>query len=85
MDKNVLSNEIAHFCCYFNLLENPVDNKQIKENIKKQLDDVVFVENLYNTIFKKAKQYKILKRARIKALLIELEKIRIDLENKEFD
>jgi len=82
MRKKEVVNEIVNFCFEFGIFKSPFRIKQIKNNIEKQLDDVVFIENLINTIFVKAKERKILRTKRAMNLLIELEKIRISLEDK---
>jgi len=85
MKRKELINEIVCFCFDFGLFKSPFKIRQIKNNIEKQMDDVVFIENLINTIFVKAKEQKILKEKRTTDLLIELEMIRLRLEDKSFD
>ena len=81
MKRKFLVNEIVYFCFDFGLFKSPFKIIQIKNNIEKQLDDVVFIENLINTIFVKAKERKILREKRTMDLLIELEVIRLKLED----
>lgn len=70
------------FCFKYRIITNTVQIEIIKRNIEEQLHDVAFVENLINTIFIKAKQYKVLGTKKVMALIMELEKIRLKLEDK---
>lgn len=85
MERKLLIKEIVDFCCDYKLFKNPTDAKLINENIEEQLNDVAFIENLYNVIFRKAKQYHLLGQKRVIDLLMELEKIRLKLEHNGFD
>jgi len=82
MERTVLIDEIINFGLNYGLLKNPFVIKRIRKNIEKELTEVEFVENLYNTIFSKAKERKVLRQKRIKDLLMELEKLRLELEDK---
>ena len=74
--------EIVELCFYFGIFEKSDDKKQIKKDIEglELLKDVAFIERLYNIIFIKAKEHNALQNDRVKNLLIELEKIRLELE-----
>ena len=72
-----LIREIVSFCLDYGVL---IDRKTIERKIGQGLKRAELVESLINTIFKKAKSGKIKDIERTKELLIELEKIRLDLE-----
>lgn len=82
MKRKVLVNEVVSFCFDYDLFKSPVKAKEIKSSLNKKLEDVAFIENLINTIFIKAKKRKILRTQRIINLLLELEKLRLKLEDK---
>jgi len=84
MERKELINEVVNFCFALGIFKNPLKTGEIKESIESQLDDVVFVENLISTVFNKARDRKLLT-DRAMDLLIELEKIRIRLEQKDFN
>jgi len=80
MEREVLVNEIYVVCLELGVLKHNSNENQIKNNIRKQLSEVVFIENLYNTVFRKAKQRGAFHKAKVKKLLIELESLRLELE-----
>ena len=60
-----------------------IDNCFVEKKIIDGLEDIIFVENLLNIFYKKMKLkrfQKNLNKNRLKKLLIELEKIRLNLE-----
>ena len=77
MERDILVDEIYNFCFDYGVL---VDKKAIKKNIEKGLGKAEIVESIYNMVFTKAKRGKVEDVERAKELLIELEKIRLDLE-----
>lgn len=82
MKKKVLIDEIMRFCFKYGIITNTVQVEIIKRNIEEQLHDVAFVENLINTIFVKAKRFRNLGNKKVVRLIIELEKLRLELENQ---
>lgn len=82
MKKKVLIDEIMRFCFKYGIITNTVQVEIIKRNVEEQLHDVAFVENLINTIFVKAKRFKNLGNKKVVRLIIELEKLRLELENQ---
>ena len=81
MKREMLIDEIVDFCTNYRIIrKSPVELKQMKSNIDKNLYDAPFVERLYNEIFIKAKHRKVLNEKGVRALLMELENIRLDLE-----
>ena len=85
MDKYKLVREIIKTCKYFKIMTDDIDCGLIEKKIIDGLDDILFVENLLNVIYYKMKLkrfQKTLNRERLKNLLFELEKIRLNLEFK---
>ena len=82
MKRKELINEIYDICFKLEIFINSANERRTKENIGMLLEEVELVESLYNVIFIKAKKRKILYKKRIIDLLLELEKIRLDLETK---
>jgi len=81
MERDILVDEIYNFCFDYGVL---VDKKAIKKNIEKGLGKAEIVESIYNMVFTKAKRGKVEDVERAKELLIELEKIRLDLEFRDY-
>lgn len=77
MERDVLINEIASFCLDYGVI---IDQSEMKSKIEAGLEKAELIESLYNTIFIKGKNGKIKDIEKVKELLIELEKIRLDLE-----
>ena len=80
MERIELINEIIEFCLKYRLFNRAIRTDEIKRNIGSRLDDCIFVENLINTIVLKTRKRKNTDVHKIKNLLLELEKIRLDLE-----
>ena len=69
----------------YKIVERDIDNYFVEKKIIDGLDDIIFVENLLNIFYKKMKLKRYrnsLDQNRLKKLLIELEKIRLNLEFK---
>ena len=85
MDQYKLVREIIKTCQYFKVMEKDINCFFVEKKIIDGLEDIIFVENLLNVLYKKMKQNKYKKsldRNRLKKLLIELEKVRLNLEFK---
>lgn len=85
MDQYKLVKEIIKTCQYFKIVARDIDNYFVEKKIIDGLDDIIFVENLLNIFYKKMKLKRYrnsLDQNRLKKLLIELEKIRLNLEFK---
>lgn len=85
MDQYKLVKEIIKTCQCFKIVERDIDNYFVEKKIIDGLDDIIFVENLLNIFYKKMKLKRYrnsLDQNRLKKLLIELEKIRLNLEFK---
>ena len=82
MDRNILIREIVSFCLEYGIL---LDEKEIGRKIEQGLERAELVESIINMIFKRAKSGNMKDIERVKELLIELEKIRLDLEFRDYD
>ena len=84
MDQYKLVKEIIKTCQYFKVLQVSDSDIYVEKKIIDGLDDIIFVENLRNIFYQKMKlkRFKHLDQNRLKRLLIELEKIRLNLEFK---
>ena len=85
MEQYKLIKEIIKTCQYFKVMGYEIDNNFVEKKIIDGLEDIIFVENLLNIFYKKMKQkrfQKTLDQNRLKKLLIELEKVRLNLEFK---
>lgn len=85
MNQYKLIKEIIKTCQDFKIVERDIDNYFVEKKIIDGLDDIIFVENLLNIFYKKMKLKRYrnsLDQNRLKKLLIELEKIRLNLEFK---
>ena len=80
MERKILLNEIAAFCFKYQLLDKSISVNEIKDRIEKQLSDSTFIESLINTIIVRAKNDKTLNIERLKSLLLELERLRLEME-----
>jgi hypothetical protein len=79
MDRYTLIDEIVSLCFDY---DGVVDG-EIKAKVESKLAEPQFVENLINTIIIKSRDTKNVNINQIKALLLELERIRLDLEYKD--
>lgn len=80
-----LVKEIIKMCKFFKIMDYEINEYLVEKRIIDGLDDIIFVENLINVFYKKMKSkrfQKSLNKDRLTKLLIELEKIRLNLEFK---
>ena len=80
-----LIKEIIRTCNYFRIINPDEDYFYLEKKFIDGLEDISFVENLLSVLYQKMKLkrfQKTLNKDRLKNLLIELEKIRLDLEFK---
>lgn len=85
MSQEKLVKEIIKTCKYFRIMEYEIETCFVEKKIIDGLEDIFFVENLLNIFYRKKNQkyYRNrLNQHRLKNLLIELEKIRLNLEFK---
>jgi len=80
MKRKVLSNEIVNFCLEYGVFNITTNISDIKTRIEHQLEDYDFVESLINMIITKTKEQENIDIERLKRLLLELEKVRLELE-----
>jgi len=80
MNKENLINEIINFCFDYDVI---VDQADLRKRIEEKLNEAHFIENLINTIYIKSKNSQNIDLEKVKELLIELEKIRLELEYSE--
>ena len=83
MEREELINIIIDFFIEYKLLKKSAKMDEIKNNIDEQLNDARFIESLINTIIIKTRKRKNINVESIKNLLLELDKIRLDLEYKD--
>ena len=79
MERDILIDEIASFCLDYGVL---IDQSEIRNKIEAGPERAELIESLINTIFIKTKNGRIKDIEKVKELLVELEKIRLDLEFK---
>jgi len=85
MEQYKLVKEIIKTCQYFKVMNRDINDAFVEKKIIDGLEDIIFVENLLNIFYKKMKLKRFqntLNQDRLKKLLIELEKIRLNLEFK---
>ena len=84
MQKNQLIDEIISFCYKYEIFTGKINADEMKELLVTiGLNDFEFVENMINTIYIKTKTCENLDYERLertKSIIVELEKIRFDLE-----
>ena len=80
MDRINFLDELVDFCLYNNIFNKSISVEQIRSGIEHNLDDADFVESLINQIILKTKQHRHINTDSVKMLLLELEKIRLELE-----
>ena len=81
MERNVLIGRIINFCFTYNILDDEsIEMGELTDVIRKMLGEAYFLESLINTIIIASKKNKGVDIEEVKTLLIELEKIRLELE-----
>ena len=80
MKREELISEITDFCFKYRLFNKSVYMSEIKDKIEKGLNESDFIESLINTIIYKTRNQKNIDTEKLKKLLLELEKIRLELE-----
>ena len=83
MTRKILIDEIVRFGSLYGLFDKKIRIYEIRNTIETQLANVDFVESLINTIIRKTRNRKNIDTEKLKELLLELEKIRLDFEYKE--
>ena len=80
MDRHVLIDEIAGFGYDYGIFSLSVGVNEIKRRIAYILDESEHIESLISAIIIKTKNTNDIDIERVKKILLELEKIRLDLE-----
>ena len=80
MERKILTSEIIEFCINNELFQQSEELRALKGSIEHQLVDAVFVEGLINRLIVKTKNRKGIDVEKLKQLLLELERIRLELE-----
>jgi len=80
MERHELINEVIAFFYTYGIFQEAFDEHELKSIIYHHLDEEAFVENIINVIITKAREREDIDTERLKALLIGLERIRLDLE-----
>ena len=76
MERNILISAIVRFCFDY----DEVIDDEIREKVESKLEEPEFVESLIVTIHTKARNSRNVDFRLVKAMVLELEKIRLDLE-----
>ena len=84
MKKDIFINELINFCFRYILFNKLIEIDTIKHNLEQQLENVEFVETLIREIIVKTKSHRGIDIEKAKMLLLELERIRLNLEYKEY-
>lgn len=79
MNRKELIKEITAFYIEYGIIK-PFETEEVKRNTEAQLNNCAFIESLINMIIVKTKYRKNIDTEKIKTLLLELEKIRLELE-----
>ncbi|MCL2360693.1 MAG: hypothetical protein FWC73_02630 [Defluviitaleaceae bacterium] len=81
MERNVLIARIINFCFTYNVVnDESIEVSELTNVIEKMLEEAYFLESLINTIIIASKKHSGIDIEEVKTLLIELEKIRLELE-----
>jgi len=84
IERDVLIDKIVSFCFDYGIFEVQENESEIKSNIGIGLNKVEFVESFIATIITWTRSREDLDIDRLKEILIELERIRLDLEYKNY-
>ena len=85
MEKKVLVEKIIRFCFDCEVFDKSTNQRETATIVAKRLEDAEFVESLINTIITRARTLKDLDVKELKELLIELERVRLELEYKDYN
>ena len=85
MERKALINEIANFCFYYGLYNKPINISEIKSNIEYKINNPAFIESLINMINVNIRKRKNVDTQKLITILTELERLRLELEYKNFD
>jgi hypothetical protein len=82
MKRKILIKEIIEFNKNYGLFHNSIDENKIKNMLGIWLEETHHIESLINIIIVKANNTKNINKKKLKNLILELERIRLDLEYK---
>ena len=80
MKREKLVSELVNFCDTYKLIENFENLGMAKDRIEQQMDSSEFVEGLIHFLIVRTKNNKDIDTGKLITILIELEKIRLNLE-----
>lgn len=80
MKQSILVDKIIDFCFLYDALDQRTTEEELRAIVEARLGEPHFVESLINTIIIKSKTKKGVDVEEVKLLLLELEKIRLELE-----
>ena len=79
MEKEELINEVIDFCFDYDMFYTIADISEIESKISKQLEQNEFVKSLIDAVIVKIKYSKYINTEKARTLLIELEKLKLEL------
>ena len=83
VERRLLVNDIANFCIEHGIFRGRVEDNEIEIGIECGLERVDFIESLINTIINRVSHNQNnVDIEKVKVILLELERIRLDLEYK---
>ena len=83
LEREIVTNKIVNFCLQHEMLDKDIDTSIARSKIKQELKNASFVENLIHTLTIKARMFNDVEVIdELIEILMELEKIRLDLEYK---
>jgi len=80
IERKTLINEITKFCIKYEVFKEKVETSDIEMGVEAGLESSAFIESLINIIILKTKYSENMDIEKVKFILLELEKIRLDLE-----
>ena len=83
MERKILIKEISNFCIQYGIFKGRVENSEIEIGIEIGLENIEFIESLINTIINRVGHNENIDIEKVKFILLELERIRLDLEYSE--
>jgi len=85
MKRDNLTDKIAKFCFDYGVIDRAIDEDELKSIIYNQLYEESFIENIINTLITTTRTRSDINVKELKVILIELEKIRLELEYKNYN
>jgi len=82
MERKKLANDITEFCFEYGIFNTTCGTREIKKRIEEQFIDPAFVEGLINMMIVRSKMSKEIDVDKLMELLLELDKLRLELEYK---